>query len=100
MPNIRIAFMISQFGCDVRMKVCNGRTSSGDRNLEIPEIGEREIEVREIGVPEMTDESAPPAAPERKPLTPAARRALAEAEARRRAAEAHPHPAAAREFQG
>jgi hypothetical protein len=30
MPNIRIAFMISQFDCDVHMKVYNGRTSSGD----------------------------------------------------------------------
>jgi hypothetical protein len=29
---------------------------------------------------------------ERKPLPPAAQRALAEAEARRREAEAHPHP--------
>ena len=48
---------------------------------------------------EMTDrppslDSSPPAAPEpeRKPLPPAAQRALAEAEARRREAAAHPHP--------
>lgn len=51
----------------------------------------------------MTDDPAPPAAdasvPERKPLTPAARRALAEVEARRQAAEANPKPAA-KEFQG
>ena len=39
--------------------------------------------------------SRPP--PERKPLTPAARRALAEAEARRQAAHAAPTP---KEFQG
>jgi hypothetical protein len=39
------------------------------------------------------------AAPERKELTPAAKRALAEAEARRKAAEANAKPTA-REFQG
>jgi hypothetical protein len=51
----------------------------------------------------MTDDPSPPAAaadlPERKPLSPAAQRALAEAEARRQAAEASAKPAA-REFQG
>ena len=51
----------------------------------------------------MTDNPSPPAvaapAPERKPLTPAAKRALAEAEARRQAAAANAQPAA-REFQG
>jgi hypothetical protein len=51
----------------------------------------------------MTDDPAPPAAatsiPERKPLTPAAERALAEAEARRKAAEANAKPMA-KEFQG
>jgi hypothetical protein len=36
---------------------------------------------------------------ERKPLPPAAQRALAEAEARRQAAAAHPHPVA-KELQG
>ena len=45
-----------------------------------------------------TSPPSPPAAteslPERKPLTPAAQRALAEAEARRRAAEANARPAA------
>jgi hypothetical protein len=48
---------------------------------------------------EMTDDPSPPSVPERKPLTPAAERALAEAEARRKAAEAAatPHP---KEFQG
>jgi len=44
----------------------------------------------------MTDnpatEPATVSAPERKPLTPAAQRALAEAEARRRAAEANAQP--------
>jgi hypothetical protein len=45
--------------------------------------------------------SSKPAAPaaERKPLPPAAQRALAEAEARRREAAAHPHPVA-KELQG
>jgi hypothetical protein len=53
------------------------------------------------GKPETSDDPAlPPTAPERKPLTPAARRALAEAEARRQAAEAKAKPAAAKEFQG
>lgn len=51
----------------------------------------------------MTDDPAVPVTaapePERKPLTPAAKRALAEAEARRQAAEANAKPAA-KEFQG
>jgi hypothetical protein len=51
----------------------------------------------------MTDDPSPPAAPapetERKPLTPAAQRALAEADARRKAAAANAQPAA-KEFQG
>jgi hypothetical protein len=51
----------------------------------------------------MTDDPSTPAGPasvaERKPLTPAAKRALAEAEARRQAAEANAKPAA-KEFQG
>ena len=46
----------------------------------------------------MTDEPSPPAAPaavpERKPLTPAAQRALADAEARRQAAAANAKPLA------
>jgi hypothetical protein len=46
----------------------------------------------------MTDDPRPPSAP-RKPLTPAAQRALAEAEARRKAAEAGTTPAQ-KEFQG
>jgi hypothetical protein len=49
----------------------------------------------------MTDDSAqPPAAPRRKPLSPAAQRALAEAEARRAAAAQANTPPAAKEFQG
>ena len=44
----------------------------------------------------MTEQSP---SPERKPLTPAAQRALAEAEARRKEAEANAKPRA-REFQG
>jgi hypothetical protein len=51
----------------------------------------------------MTDDPSPreaaASAPERKPLTPAAQRALAEAEARRKAAEANAKPLA-KEFQG
>jgi hypothetical protein len=46
----------------------------------------------------MTDDPSPPAppapVPERKPLTPAAQRALAEAEARRQAAAANAKPLA------
>lgn len=47
----------------------------------------------------MTDDPSTPPEPERKPLTPAAERALAEAEARRKAAAAAAtaHP---KEFQG
>ena len=47
----------------------------------------------------MTDDPSLPATAARKPLTPAAKRALAEAEARRKAAEANVQPAAT-EFQG
>jgi hypothetical protein len=49
----------------------------------------------------MADDPSLPvaAAPERKELTPAAKRALAEAEARRKSAEANAKPAA-KEFQG
>ena len=51
----------------------------------------------------MTDDPSAPAAgapePERKPLSPAAQRALAEAEARRQAAAANAEPVA-KEFQG
>ena len=46
-----------------------------------------------------TAQPATASVPERKPLTPAAQRALAEAEARRKAAEANVQPAAT-EFQG
>jgi hypothetical protein len=41
-----------------------------------------------------------PSEPERKPLSEAAKRALAEAEARRAQAQAHDVAAAAKEFQG
>jgi hypothetical protein len=51
----------------------------------------------------MTEDPSPPATaespPQRRPLSPAAQRALAEAEARRQAAEANAKPGA-REFQG
>jgi hypothetical protein len=43
--------------------------------------------------------ATPASVPERKPLSPAARRALAEAEARRLAAAAHPKPVP-KELQG
>lgn len=46
----------------------------------------------------MTDDPSPPSVPQRKPLTPAAERALAEAEARRKAAAAASPPP--KEFQG
>ena len=49
--------------------------------------------------PTPTPTPTPPASAERKPLSPAAQRALAEAEARRKAAEAAAHPMA-RELQG
>jgi hypothetical protein len=45
----------------------------------------------------MSDDPSETSTPERKPLTPAAQRALAEAEARRKAAAAKPMP---KEFQG
>jgi hypothetical protein len=55
------------------------------------------------GILAMTDDPSPPAkaapSPSGKPLTPAAKRALAEAEARRQAAEANAAPRA-KEFQG
>ena len=47
----------------------------------------------------MTDDLSSSSTAERKPLTPAAQRALAEAEARRKAAEANAKPAQ-QEFQG
>ena len=47
---------------------------------------------------EMTDDPSPPSVPARKPLTPAAERALAEAEARRKEAAAAAPPQ--KEFQG
>jgi hypothetical protein len=47
----------------------------------------------------MTDDLSSPPATARKPLTPAAQRALAEAEARRKAAEANATPRE-KEFQG
>ena len=80
MPNIRIALAISQLGYDL---------AGGD--------------VNGAGDVAMMDDPLPPAAlaskPERKPLSPAAQRALAEAEARRPAAAANARPVA-REFQG
>jgi hypothetical protein len=76
---------------DFTVRVCCA--CEGLLDAQVPTIG-----VLEIGVPEMTDDPSP-SVPERKPLTPAARRALAEAEARRQAAEANAQPVA-RELQG
>jgi hypothetical protein len=82
MPNIRIALAISRSRHHLYAEVLNRASYSM------------------AGKPETSDDPAlPPTAPERKPLTPAARRALAEAEARRQAAEANARPAA-KEFQG
>jgi hypothetical protein len=64
---------------------------------------ERRLVGAVAGNSEMTDDAsrlaAPAPAEPRKPLTPAAERALAEAKARREAAEANVQPAA-KEFQG
>jgi hypothetical protein len=82
MPNIRIALAISRSQYHLYAEVLNRASYSM------------------AGKPETSDAPAlPSAAPERKPLTPAAKRALAEAEARRQAAEANARPAA-KEFQG
>ena len=48
----------------------------------------------------MTDDPQTPSIPQRKPLTPAAERALAEAEARRKAAAAAAAAPPPKEFQG
>jgi hypothetical protein len=84
MPNVRIAF--SQF------------TIAGGPHTEPWHEAVRDHSL----IAEMTSEPSPPSpaqARERKPLTPAAKRALAEAEARRQAGEAGARPAAP-EFQG
>ena len=64
---------------------------------------ERRLVGAVAGNSEMTDDASRPAAlapaEPRKPLTPAAKRALAEAKARREAAETNVQPAA-KEFQG
>jgi hypothetical protein len=83
MPNVRIAALISQ----VEYHLCVDR-------FERKPIGQWK--------PVMADDSSQPpkTEPPRKPLSPAAQRALAEAEARRAAAaEAKPEPTA-KEFQG
>jgi len=87
MPNVRIAFMTSQFGCELLGETLNRVDQSRGWKFA------------------MTDDASGRATtapgPERKPLSPAAKRALAEAEARRQAAaaDADAKPAA-REFQG
>jgi hypothetical protein len=84
MPNIRIALVISQFGHDLYSHVLGSRMGRGF--------------VSPAGDSEMTSDSSRPAtsasAEQRKPLSPAAMRALAEAEARRQAAAANAKPAA------
>jgi hypothetical protein len=81
MPNVRIALLISRF----------------EYHLCADGFEHKPIERLEFAMPD--DSPQPPALP-RKPLSPAAQRALAEAEARRaEAAKANPQPAA-KEFQG
>jgi hypothetical protein len=79
MPNVRIALAISRSQYHLYGEGLNCAAKSRGRKLA------------------MTDDPSLPAAsvsPERKPLTPAAQRALAEAEARRKAAEANAKPVA------
>src|SRR5882757_11458799 len=80
MPNVRIAIMISQFGYDLRIEGLNGAGEAADWKFA------------------MADDPAMPATAatsvEPKPLSPAAQRALAEAEARRQAAGAKAQPSA------
>jgi hypothetical protein len=84
-PNVRIALSISSLA----HHLCKGAMNETD-------------EVRD-GIREMTDHPSPPGAGapagKGKELTPAAKRALAEAEARRQAAEANAKPPP-KEFQG
>jgi len=84
MPNVRIALAISPLQYHLYAEAFERGQSRGWKFA-------------------MTDDPSPPAAaassPERKPLSPAAKRALAEAEARRKAAEANAKPPA-KEFQG
>jgi len=80
MPNVRIGQLIDNWRMIARTNAAPGRQVPGP------------------GKPEMSDDPSIPAT-ERKSLTPAALRALAEAEERRRAAEANAK-SAAKEFQG
>jgi hypothetical protein len=85
MPNVRIALAISSWYPHLHAEASIVAT------------------IATAGILAMTDGSSKPAAAaqssEHKPLTPAAKRALAEAEARRQAAEANAKPRAT-EFQG
>jgi hypothetical protein len=85
MPNVRIALAISRSPYHLYAEALNCRDQSRDGKFA------------------MTDDPSRPATAasrrERKQLTPAAERALAEAEARRKAAEANARRAA-KEFQG
>ena len=85
MPNVRIALAISRSPYHLYAEALNCRGQSRGWKFA------------------MADDPTPPAtaasSPERKPPSPAAKRALAEAEARRKAAEANARPMA-KEFQG
>jgi hypothetical protein len=81
MPNIRIALVISQFGCQLY--------SLGLNQAGIEPMAENADATDKPALP-----ATPASAPERKPLPPAAQRALAEAEARRQAAAANATPTA------
>jgi hypothetical protein len=84
MPNVRIALVISWPETHLSTECFDlSATQSGNRKPAMPDYP-----------------SEPPAAPPRKPLSPAAQRALAEAEARRAAAAAAKPEPAAKEFQG
>jgi hypothetical protein len=91
MPNVRIAFMTSQFGCELLGETLNRVDQSRGWKFAMTDD------------PSGRETTAPAPVPERKPLSPAAKRALAEAEARRQAVTADAKPdakPAAREFQG
>jgi hypothetical protein len=87
MPNVRIAFMTSQFGCELSTE--SDRPESDGPALRLESAMTDNSSQRETTAP----------VPERKPLSPAAQRALAEAEARRQAAAADAK-SMPREFQG
>jgi hypothetical protein len=84
MPNVRIALAISRSPYHLNAEALNCRGQSRGWKFAMTDNPSR---------------SATAASPEQKQLTPAAKRALAEAEARRKAAEANARPMT-KEFQG